>query len=229
MNTPSPTHSADFAQDDTISRYFANVYKWMTLALGLTTAIAWFASSTPAIYNFLNIRPGLMFGLIIGELLLVIYLATRVTRMSYATAITIFMAYAALNGVTLSWIFQQYTSASLLQTFLVTTGMYAGMSVIGFRTKRDLSAMGSFLHMALIGIIIGMVVNFALASPMIDWVVTFGGIIVFAGLTAYDHQKIKQIAVSGGPKSLAIHSALMLYLDFVNLLILLLRVMGGRR
>jgi len=227
MNSPAST-AHNMATDTAISSYFANVYKWMTLALGLTTFIAWYVSNSPAISSYLSLRPTLLFGLIIVELGLVVYLAARVHKMSYTMAVATFLIYAALNGVTLSWIFLEYTSASIFQVFLVTTGMYAATSIFGYTTKRDLSGLGSFLFMALIGLIIGGIVNIWLASPMIDWIFTFGGIVIFAGLSAYDHQKLKQIAVSGGPESMAIYGALDLYLDFINLFLLLLRVMGSR-
>lgn len=220
---------AALSQEEAISRYFADVYKWMTIALGITTMVAWQAASSEAFVGYLLTNSGLMIGLIIAQFALVIALAGWARRMSYTTAVMVFLGYAALTGLTFSTIFLIYTTASIFKVFLVTTLMYGATSLYGYTTSRDLSAFGSFLFMSLIGIIIGSVLNFWLASPMIEWMVTFGGIVVFAGLAAYDHQKLKYMAVSGGPESLAISGALSLYLDFINLFLMLLRVMGNRR
>ncbi|MFH0837856.1 MAG: Bax inhibitor-1/YccA family protein, partial [Patescibacteria group bacterium] len=159
----------------------------------------------------------------------VIALAGWARKMSYTTAIITFLAYAALTGLTFSTIFLVYTAASIFKVFLVTTLMYGATSLYGYTTTRDLSGFGSFLFMSLIGIIIGSLLNFWLHSPLVEWMVTYGGIVVFAGLAAYDHQKLKYYAMSGGPESLAITGALTLYLDFINLFLMLLRVMGDRR
>lgn len=223
------TRAHALAPDEAISRYFADVYKWMTLALGLTTLVAWQVASSEALIKLLFETRGLAIGLIIVQFALVIALAGWAHKMSYTTAVVVFMAYAALTGLTFASIFLVYTTASIFKVFLVTTLMYGATSIYGYTTTRDLSAFGSFLFMSLIGIIIGSVLNFWLASPMIEWVVTFGGIVVFAGLAAYDHQKLKYYAMSGGPESLAVTGALSLYLDFINLFLMLLRVMGDRR
>jgi len=212
-----------------ISDYFAAVYKWMTIALGITTAVAWYAASSEAFIGYLMAHSGLAILLIVAQFGLVIALAGWAQRMSYGTAIFVFMAYAALTGLTFSTIFLVYTAASIFKVFLVTTLMYGATSLYGYTTSRDLSGMGSFLFMSLIGIIIGSVLNFWLGSPLIEWMVTFGGIVVFAGLAAYDHQKLKHYALSGGPESMAVRGALSLYLDFINLFLMLLRVMGSRR
>lgn len=215
--------------DTTISTYFADVYRWMTAALGITALVAWFVSQSAAISQFLAANSMVVWILFGVELLFVFAIASRAHRMSYGMAIGTFLLYAAINGVTLSFIFALYTTASIFKVFLVTTAMYGATSLYGYTTKRDLSGLGSFFFMALIGIIVASVINFWVASPMIDWVVTFGGIIVFAGLAAYDHQKLKAMALSGGPASLAVLGALSLYLDFINLFLYLLRVLGDRR
>ncbi len=227
MNSQVKAHA--LSPEIAISHYFAAVYKWMTIALGITTLVAWQAASSEIFINYLMTHSWLGILLIIAQFGLVIGLAGWARKMSYTTAIVTFMAYAALTGLTFSVLFLVYTTASIFKVFLVTTLMYGATSLYGYTTSRDLSGMGSFLFMALIGIIIGSVINFWLASPMIEWVVTFGGIIVFAGLAAYDHQKLKYFALSGGPESLAVTGALHLYLDFINLFLLLLRVMGNRR
>lgn len=220
---------ATMSSETVISDYFSAVYKWMTVALGITTLVAWQASESAAFIGFLIKNPNAIYGIIIAELVLVIILAARVDKMSYTAAVLTFLAYAALSGLTFSTIFLAYTGASIFKVFLVTSLMYGATSLYGYTTSRNLSGMGSFLLMSLVGIIIGSVVNIWLGSPMIEWVVTFGGIVVFAGLAAYDHQKLKVYALSGGPESLAIRGALHLYLDFINLFLMLLRVMGNRR
>ncbi|MBU0706396.1 Bax inhibitor-1/YccA family protein [Patescibacteria group bacterium] len=212
-----------------ISHYFASVYKWMTVALGITTFVAWQVASSEVLIGYLMTHSGLTILLIIAQFGLVIALAGWARRMSYSTAIITFLAYAALTGLTFSTIFLVYTTASIFKVFLVTTLMYGATSLYGYTTSRDLSGMGSFLFMSLIGIIIGSLLNFWLHSPLVEWMVTYGGIVVFAGLAAYDHQKLKYYALSGGPESLAITGALSLYLDFINLFLMLLRVMGNRR
>lgn len=217
------------SSDQAISRYFAAVYKWMTLALAVTTYVAWIVASSQTAINFLFQTPGLTIVLIVAQLGLVVALAGWAQKMSFATAITVFMAYAALTGLTFSTIFLMYTTASIFKVFMVTTLMYGATSLYGYNTKRDLTAFGSFLFMSLIGIVIGSLLNFWLKSPMVEWLVTYGGIVVFAGLAAYDHQKLKYFAMSGGPESLAVTGALSLYLDFINLFLMLLRVMGNRR
>ena len=222
------TYSGQVSQDSAISSYFANVYRWMTLGLGLTALVAWLVSQNAALSGYLELRPMLLWGLFAAEVGIVIYLAVRVHKMSYGMATAVFLFYAALNGVTLSVIFSIYTTASIVQTFLVATAMYAVMALYGYATKRDLSGFGSFLFMALVGLIIASVVNLWLASDMIQWITTIAGVIIFAGLTAYDHQKLKEMAVSGGPQSLIISGALTLYLDFINLFLYLLRLFGSR-
>lgn len=222
------TYSGPISQEAAIGTYFAHVYKWMTLGLGLTALVAWLVSQNAAMMNFLELRPMAVWGLFAVEIGFVFYLASRAHKMSFATATLVFLVYAALNGVTLSFIFSMYTTASIIQTFLVATAMYAGMALYGYTTKRDLSGFGSFLFMALIGLILASVVNLWLASSMIQWVTTVGGVLIFAGLTAYDHQKIKAMAIAGGPASMIIIGALELYLDFINLFLYLLRLMGSR-
>lgn len=221
-------YSGPVSSDMAISSYFANVYKWMTLALGITAFVAWMISQNPAISGYLELRPMLIWGLFAVEVGLVFYLSARAHQMSFGAASAVFLLYSVLNGVTLSFIFSIYTTASIVQTFLIATAMYGVMALYGYATKRDLSGLGSFFFMALIGIIIASVVNLWLASPMIQWVTTVGGVIIFAGLTAYDHQQLKALAVSGGPASLAIVGALTLYLDFINLFLYLLRLFGSR-
>jgi FtsH-binding integral membrane protein len=214
-------------------RFMVRVYNWMTMGLVVTAGIAYLVSTTPAIVQMVS-NPWVLFPLIIAQLGLVIWLATRVMQMSAAQATGVFLLYSALTGVTLSFVFLAYTAASLTSTFLVTAGTFGAMSFYGYTTKRDLTAMGSFLFMGLIGIIIASVVNFWMQSPMVYWLVTYAGVLIFVGLTAYDTQKIKEMNILGNEGTEedtkeAVRGALTLYLDFINLFLMLLRVMGQRR
>ncbi|MDG1401678.1 MAG: Bax inhibitor-1/YccA family protein [Candidatus Binatia bacterium] len=214
-------------------RFMVRVYNWMTMGLVVTAGIAYLVSTTPAVVQMVA-NPWVLIPLVIAQLGLVFWLASRVMQMSAAQATGVFMLYSALTGVTLSFVFLAYTAASLTSTFLVTAGTFGAMSFYGYTTKRDLTAMGSFLFMGLIGIIIASLVNFFLQSPMVYWLVTYAGVLIFVGLTAYDTQKIKEMNILGNEGTEedtkeAVRGALTLYLDFINLFLMLLRVMGNRR
>lgn len=219
------------------STYFlAKVFNWMAIGLGATAITAFGVSQSPAALKFIFGNPFVFYGLIIGELGLVVYLSARVEKMAATTATGLFLLYAILNGVTLSAILLLYTGTSIAATFLVTAGMFGAMSIYGMVTKKDLSSWGSFLFMGLIGIVIASVVNIFLASSMMSWVISGIGVIVFTGLTAYDVQKITQVGAGGimgqgeaAVRKGAILGALTLYLDFINLFLMLLRFMGDRR
>ncbi len=219
--------------DAQVSEFMTKVYGWMSAALALSALVAWKAANSTAFMEMLMANRGLFYGMIIGEFVLVIALAGWVQRMKLTTAIIAFMAYALLTGLTLSTIFLVYTTASIGKTFVVTGGMFGVMSLYGFTTKKDLTSWGSFLIMSLIGLVIASVVNLFLHSHMLEWIITYAGIIIFVGLTAWDTQKLKRIGSMGHKGEvlgkLAILGALTLYLDFINLFLLLLRVMGDRR
>lgn len=221
---------ASYPRSETLVQSFMQrVYQWMAAGLALTGFIAFWASGNAGMMRAL--QGGLFFVLVIAELGLVLWLSTQVMKIS-ATAATIgFLVYSALNGLTLSFIFLMYTQASIASTFFVTAGTFAGISLYGWTTKKDLTSMGSFLFMALIGIIIASVVNFFLNSPALYWIITYAGVAIFVGLTAYDTQRLKEVHRRNpdAPDQLAILGALRLYLDFINLFIMLLRVMGNRR
>jgi FtsH-binding integral membrane protein len=227
--------SMEMSHAETAQRSFLlRVYHWMTLGLALTGLVALYMASKPEMVQTVMTTPGLFFGLLIGELVLVFYLAARVMRMSPGRAMTVFLLYSALNGVTFSVIFLAYTKSTIASAFFVTAGTFAATSLYGYVTKRDLSGMGSFLFMGLIGLIIASVVNLFLRSPAIYWITTYGGVLIFVGLTAYDTQKLKRIHQSVAPGSdmetkAAISGALALYLDFINLFLFILRIMGGRK
>ena len=211
------------------------VYAWMAGGLTITGLVALWAAQSSFFLNLLARNPGMMFGLIIAQLVVVLGLSFGIGRMSATVAMGAFVLYAALNGLTMSVIFLMYTAESIGSTFLVTAGMFAGISLYGYTTKRDLSGMGSFLVMALIGVILASLVNFFLKSTALYWVITYVGILVFVGLTAYDTQKIKRMSATldGNNdtlmlKRVVIMGALTLYLDFVNMFLFLLRIFGRR-
>lgn len=218
-----------------LSTYMAQVYGWMTCGLLLTAFVAWYAANTPQVMQLVFSSSITFYGLIIAQLGLVILLSTMVQKMGGAVATGIFMLYSALTGLTLSSIFIVYTSSSIASTFLVAGGMFGAMSVWGHTTKRDLSGMGNILFMALIGIILASVVNIWLKSTPLMWAVTYIGVLVFVGLTAYDTQKLKNIGENinvddkENMRRFSIMGALTLYLDFINLFLMLLRIFGNRR
>lgn len=210
----------------------SSVYLWMTLGLAITGAVAIFTATSPALLELIVFNPVIFFGLIIAELVLVFFMAARIWTLSSTTATTLFLIYAILNGLTLSFIFLAYTTASIGSTFLVTAGTFAVMGIYGYTTKRDLSKMGSLLFMALIGLIIASLVNLFLHSPGLYWLITYAGVLIFVGLTAYDTQRIKRMIAtypSYQTQRIAILGALNLYLDFINLFLYLLRIFGRRR
>lgn len=218
-----------------LQTYMAQVYGWMTCGLLLTAFVAWFAANTPAVMMFVFSSKITFFGLIIAQLGLVFVLSGMVQRLSAGMATTLFMLYSALTGLTLSSIFIAYTYSSIASTFIVTAGMFGAMSLYGYTTKRDLTGIGKMLFMALIGIVLASLVNIWLKSTPLMWAVTYIGVVVFVGLTAYDTQKLKAIGEqidtrdSGNLRKYAILGALTLYLDFINLFLMLLRIMGNRR
>ncbi len=228
LNT-SYARSADqtIVKQNTLIR---QVYAWMGVGLTVTAIMALFTLSSPAILNAIVGNRLLFFGLMIGELALVFTLSGAINRLSAATATLIFIAYSALNGVTLSVVALAYTANSITSTFVVTAGMFGAMSIYGSVARRDLSSWGSFLFMGLIGVVIASVVNIFMGSSAVSWVISGAGVIVFTGLTAYDTWKIKEMAARGteGRKP-AILGALTLYLDFINLFLMLLRFTGNRR
>ncbi|MCL1640850.1 Bax inhibitor-1/YccA family protein [Elizabethkingia anophelis] len=212
----------------------SKVYGWMSLALVVTGLIAYLVAGSETLITAIMANKLLFYGLIIAEFGLVIWLSTRIAKMSTTTAIAAFMGYAVLNGLTLSLIFLIYTFSSIALTFFVTAGTFAVMSIYGYVTKTDLTKIGKIMMMLLVGIIIASLVNLFLKSPMIYWITTYVGVAVFVGLIAYDTQKIKNYFLElNGDESLmgrmAIMGALTLYLDFINLFLFLLRLFGGGR
>lgn len=216
------------------SEFIRRVYNWMCIGLATTAVVALFTASSQTMLQIIFGTPMVFFGLIIAELGLVIALSAAINRLQASTAALLFFIYSALNGLTLSAIFLAYTQASIASTFFITAGTFAAMSIYGYSTKRDLTSWGSFLFMGLIGVVIASVVNIFLHSPAVYWLITIAGVIVFVGLTAYDTQKIKEMAHRGFADSEmerkgAVIGALRLYLDFINLFLLLLRIFDNRR
>ena len=207
----------------------------MAAGLGLTGGIALFASTSPELISFVFGTRFVFFGLIILELVIVSFLSARIFDWSVGKVQAAFVGYAMLNGVTLSCVFLAYTSASIASTFFVTAGTFGVMSLFGYFTKADLSGWGKLLSMALIGLVIAMVVNIFLRNSVLEIVTSFIGVLLFTALTAYDTQKLKQLALLGVTEGeetsskASILGALTLYLDFVNLFLFLLRIFGRRR
>ncbi|HEY6881795.1 MAG TPA: Bax inhibitor-1/YccA family protein [Polyangiales bacterium] len=205
-------------------------YRWMSLGLALTGAVAWLVAHSEAAIGFLFEHRALFYVLMFAQLGLVFTFSALAQRVSTMVAASMFFAYAALTGVTFSTLFLVYTSSSIAQTFFVTAGAFAGLSIFGATTRRDLSAVGRFALFALIGLILASVVNIWLASSTLMWITTYVGILLFAALTAYDTQKLKAIyAAHGASGNLALIGALTLYLDFINMFIFLMNIMGRRR
>lgn len=211
------------------------VYLWMTLALAVTGLTSLYVASSPGLVQSIFASRGTFWLLVIAELALVFILSARIMKMSFSTAGIMFALYSVLNGVTMSFIFIAYTSTSIATAFFVTAGMFAAMSFIGFVTKKDLSSFGSFFTMALIGLIIASVVNIFLNSSVMYWIITYVGVLLFVGLTAYDTQKIKQMLIKYGDEvndstqKLALIGSLSLYLDFINLFLYILRLFGNNK
>ncbi|WP_127957835.1 Bax inhibitor-1 family protein [Serratia microhaemolytica] len=218
-----------------LQAFMAQVYGWMSCGLLLTAFVAWYAAGSPQIQYLLLSSKFAFYGLIIAQLGLVFVISGMINRLSGAMATSLFMLYSALTGLTLSLLLLIYTGESIASTFIITAGMFGAMSFYGYTTKRDLSGFGSLLFMALIGIVLASLVNLWLQSSALMWAVTYIGVVVFVGLTAYDTQKLKAMgeqldpADKEGFRKLSIFGALTLYLDFINLFLMLLRIFGNRR
>lgn len=211
------------------------VYVWMTLALVITGFTAYGVANSPGILNALFTNRALLWGIFFAELGIVWYVSARIMHLSLVTATLLFVLYSVLNGLMLSSIFIVYTMTSIASVFFITAGTFAAMSLIGYFTKADLSSLGRILLMALIGLIIATVVNiFLLKDAGFGLILSYVGVLIFVGLTAYDTQKIKQMLVqaddvSEDAQKIALLGSLSLYLDFINLFLYLLRIFGGNR
>ena len=229
----SPTPLASAAAQLRQNSFLGQVYIWMTAGLLVTSAVAAYTASTPSVLSLIYGNPFTIWLLFIAQIGLVIGLSARIDRLTPGTAGLLFVGYAALNGLTLSAIFIVYTYTSIAQTFLATAATFGAMSLYGATTKRDLSTAGNLLVMALIGFVIGSIINLFWANSALYWLLTYLGIAIFLGLTAWDTQQIKRLSQQtqddNTARRLAIIGALKLYLDFINLFLLLLRVFGSSR
>lgn len=215
-----------------VSTVMRKTFGWMAMCLLITALTAMGFVNSGLFYHIAS--SGAMWLLIIAELVLVFVLSARINKMSVATATIMLIVYSALNGVTLSFIFVVYSLGSIAKTFFITTGMFGVMALVGATTKRDLSKLGSILFMALIGLIIASLVNIFLRSSGLDWIISLIGVVLFTALTAYDVQRVKQLAAESDLYDdtqvgrLSVISALSLYLDFINLFLYLLRFFGRK-
>ena len=223
------------AQSSVFAVLMRNVYTWMTCGLAMTALTAMIVGRNEN-WVYTLATSGMYWGLLIAEVVLVIFLSARINKLSFATAGLMFAAYAILNGVTMSIIMLAYTAESIAQAFFVTAGTFGGMSLVGFFIKKDLSAMGRTLMMALIGLIIATLVNIFWQNSMMASILNYAGVIIFVGLTAYDTQKIKVMlqqaqyaGISDQTNKLALMGSLTLYLDFINLFLYILRLFGNRK
>lgn len=226
-----------YSQASSVSAFSAllsKTYLWMTLGLAMTGLTAAYVANNVALMQSIFTGSSFMV-LVIAELALVWILSARIMKMSFMAAGLMFAAYSILNGATLSVIFLAYSPQVIATTFFITAGTFGAMSLVGFLIKRDLSFVGRFVMMALIGIIIASIVNIFVASSALYWGVTYLGVLLFAGLTAYDTQKIKMMLMQYGGEvnndtmKMALMGSLTLYLDFVNLFLFILRIVGGNR
>lgn len=214
------------------TNFLHKVYAWMGAGLVLTAGVAAYIAGSPDILKFIFTNKGVVIGLMIAQVALVMGLSFGINKMGYAPAALLFLAYSVLNGVTLSSVFIVYTHTSVAYTFLVTAAMFLTMAVYGYFTRADLSSMGSFLFMALIGLIIAGILNTFFHNGVFELLIAGAGVIIFTLLTAYDVQKLKMLSyqLQGEDASkIAVLGALTLYLDFVNLFIYMLRFMGQKR
>lgn len=219
-------------RDERVGAFLSKVYGWMFFGLLVTAVTAFAVASSPALIEIVFLNRLVFWGLIIAQLGLVFYLSARVDKVAPATAAGLFILYSALTGVTSSVILLLYTGASIVSTFIITAGMFGAMAVFGTITKRSLAGMGQFLFMGLIGLILASIVGLFWQNDALQFVISVVGVLVFTGLTAWDAQRLKQMAVAlpdGRVGAYAVVGALSLYLDFINLFFFLLRLTGGRR
>jgi len=233
MNPYNPyAPRADVQASTQSNAFMQKVYGYMSGGLFATAITASVVASSDTLVQVIVGNPIVFYGLLLGEIGMVIAFSALLNRLSTAAAAALFFAYSVVNGLTLSVIFLAYTASSIGSTFFVTAGTFGAVSLYGYATKRDLSGVGSFAMMGLIGLIIASIVNIFLKSTMIYWLTTFVGVIVFTGLAAYDTQKLKRFASTAGAaeqSKVALQGALMLYLDFINLFLYMLRLLGRRR
>ncbi len=230
--TPASSALAPVAAAERVTAFLRKVYAWMFVGLGMTAFVAFTVAGSPAMVQAIASNQILFFGLVLAELGLVFYLSSRAPQLAPNVVVGLFVLYSALNGVTLSLILLMYTGASIATTFAVTAGMFGALAVFGSTTTRSLAGAGHFFFMGLIGLVLASVVGMFWHSAALQFLISVVGVIVFTGLTAWDAQRLKQMALAipdSQSGSYAIVGALSLYLNFINLFLILLRFQGGGR
>lgn len=232
--TNAYSYGRDMEMATALPALMRKVYLWMTLALVITGLTAYIVATNETILAAIFTNSAIFWGLIIAEFALVFGISAAINKLSLTTATLMFVLYSVVNGATLSFILLAYTASSVVNVFLITAATFAAMALYGYFTKTDLTSWGKYLVMALIGLIIATIVNLFTKSSGLEMVLNYLGVLIFVGLTAYDSQKIKQMMLQAtdageGAQKLALLGALTLYLDFINLFIYLLRILGTRR
>jgi uncharacterized protein len=216
-----------------VQGFLTRVFAWMFCGLLVTGGVAALIGSDDELLTTITESPWIFIGIVVVQIALVLIISAAIERLSPAVALTLFFVYAASVGVLFALVFELYTAQSIFTTFLITAAMFGAIAFWGYTTERDLSGMGSILFMALVGLILATIVNLFLANETLYWITTYAGVLIFAGLTAYDIQKIKGYAQAGlegdAEQRAAVLGALALYLDFINLFIYMLRILGQRR
>jgi len=218
--------------DERVTTFLRAVYGWMCAGLAITAGTAWFVAGSPGLINVIFANRAVFWILALAQLGLVVVLSARVDKLSASAASGLFIAYSALTGVTMSFVLLAYTGESVATTFLVTAAMFGSLALYGTFTRRSLAGMGQFMFMGLIGLLIAMFIGFFWQNDGLQFMISLVGVIVFTGLTAWDAQRLKQLALAspgGVATQYAVVGALALYLDFINLFLFLLRFLGGRR
>ena len=215
------------------SGFMTKVFAWMFIGLAVTGGVAALIGSDDQLLTDITESPGILIGVVIGQLVLVIALVAAINRMPVGLAFALFLVYSATVGITFALLFELYTTQSIFTAFLVTAGMFGALAIFGAVTKADLSKLGAIAFMALVGLILATIVNIFWANETLYWITTYAGVLIFSALTAYDMQKIKQLSQAGlegeAENRASIIGALTLYLDFINLFIFLLRIFGRSR
>ena len=233
MQEDNLTYSEAIEKSQAVQSFFSQVYGWMFFGLFTTGIFAYYTANSNFLLNMIFGNSMVFYGLLFAELLLVVGISGMINSIGATTASFMFFVYSALNGLTLASIFLLYTNDSIAMVFFITGGTFGAMSLYGYMTKTDLTKMGSMMLMALIGLVIASLINLFWQNPALMWITTYAGVLIFVGLTAYDTQKLKNIAhqirEEEAVRKLAVMGALTLYLDFVNLFLYFLRIFGKRK
>jgi FtsH-binding integral membrane protein len=230
--SPAAFRTTAEAPAERVTTFLQKVYGWMFIGLGVTASLAFTVAGSPTLLQHILSNQFLYLGLIVAEVGLVFYLSARVDALAPPVAMALFIVYAALNGVTLSFIFLVYSGESIASTFVVTAGMFGALALYGSTTKRSLAGAGQFFFMGLIGLVLASIVGMFWQNDTLQFLISTVGVIVFTGLTAWDAQRLKLMAATVPEErsgAYAVVGALALYLDFINLFLMLLRLLGGRR